>query len=521
MADQTFTDITPINQKFTDVSPIGALRADTAKGSAPPSGVGAPPGYFSRLGQSMGIPTTSEGLKGAAKSTAEGLISPVIPAVESAMDYGKGVYQGAKRGIQEVKEASQNVREGGKLLPNIGKAASGMAEAYTSAVPLVGPSVWQAGEDWFKKNYRGALGGMTGTVLQLTGLTDEVRGRAGELGKASEKSGVGNINKALDVPGGKGGDKATAMLSDLNAAKGDLADIQRTTPLKGSGAERFHELAEKIDAKQNRIWDEAHKPQVQRWGSEPVKSEGLVEETRKALPPEVEDASIQETAQAAKWIQETLDRPRTLQQLDGLLRRVNNDIQAKKYETYGPTGIAARQAAARAIRTEIDRVLMEKGEPGVREFNRRWGALDNIKTRSQERAVQLARTDAKTGKVPDWVHPYLFLHPDWGTLTGVSANLSKLKRSPAGRLQSGLSELRRTGIGSPSNPPFRLVGPPGEMPQPEQPTLPGSLSPDVTQPNFRPQGRSDTSFPANIVEGIKVGGVNYVWDPNERMWVRK
>lgn len=413
--------------------------------------------------------------------------------VEGSGNYLHAAGAGIKRGYQEVKEAGANIREGGPVGANIGKAASGVQEAATSALPLVGPTLGKVREDLFNKNYRGALGGLTGTLLQLLPLSEELRGKAGELGKASPERAAGSIETSLATPAGKGGQRAAAMAQDISDARNDLSQIAQKQPLKSKGAARFHELAEKIDDRQDAIWKEAHKPQVQRWEREPVNHQWVANEAAKSLPTEIEDASPEETAKASGWIEDVLNKPRTLQQLDNLLRAINNDIKGKDYKAYGPTGIKVRQTAAKAIRTEIDRVLEEKGEPGVREFNRRWGALDNIKTRAQEKAVQEALRESKQGKVPDWVKPYLFLHPDWGVLTGISTNLSKLRRTPAERLESGMEELGRAKLEPPPNPPFRLVPPPGRGIGPEQLGLPQAESP--LEPTFRQRGRNDVAFP--------------------------
>lgn len=542
MPQQSQDEWEVVSQTPAPASAAGDEWTVVSQTPAKPKAGGPPerPGYFRRLGQSFGVPTSKQELMDAIPSIPKSLpeagidvfkaANPLLaPTIKNTEGYLWEAGRGLKRGYQEVKEAGTNIGEGGPILANVGKAASGGMEAATSLTPFIGPTIRTAGTDWFMKNYRGALGGMTGTILQLTGLLDDVRGKAAKFGDAVPERGVSRISTALDVAGGKGGEKSAAMLRDVGIAKNDLADIHRNSPVEGSGAAKFHDLAEKIEAKQERIWNEGHTPQIQRVDSafsadthaQSQMAANVASGAKSALPVELEDAALNETAQAAKWIQDTLDKPRTLKQWDGLLRNINNDIRGTRYEAFGPAGIAVRQAAAKAIRGEIDRVLVENGESGVKSFNQRWGALENIKTRAQERAVQLARMESKKGELPEWVHPYLFLHPDWGAITGLSANLSRLHRSPAGRLGSGLKELRRSGLESPPPPPFRLVGPPGRVQEPIQPTLPGATSPDVTELNFGPRGRRDVSFPANRQAVVKVGGITYVWDSTKRKWVQR
>ncbi len=129
------------------------------------------PGFFKRLAQSVGLPSSvaeadatvphsvGEAVSGAlAKST--GLLQPIVNYAQNA---GKGIAEGA----QDVVDAGRNIVAGQPILPNIGKAASGGAHAILQATPVVGPSIDTAGQDIAQGNYAGAAGGLTGAIAQV------------------------------------------------------------------------------------------------------------------------------------------------------------------------------------------------------------------------------------------------------------------------------------------------------------------------------------------------------------------
>ena len=174
--------------------PVESKPSQKSTSSKPPE----KPGYLKRLGQSFGVPTSMEELKQALPSNryeaAAAIANPVVyQTAKSSAGYLKELPNAARNAGREVKEAYQNVKEGGPVLQNVGKAASGAVE-FLPALPVVGDTAKTAGEDWFHKNYAGALGGMTGLVLQLTGLQEEPRTKLGKVGEASPKGAVERLH---------------------------------------------------------------------------------------------------------------------------------------------------------------------------------------------------------------------------------------------------------------------------------------------------------------------------------------
>ncbi|HKH99708.1 MAG TPA: hypothetical protein VJ999_11420 [Candidatus Sulfotelmatobacter sp.] len=126
-----------------------------------------PPGFFKRLGQSLGVPTSMQELQAAQPSLAEGLGGPAVTAGKMLWNYGKNTVKGFQDAYQDVKEGGQNIAEGQPVLPNlIGKGFGAGVRAGINAIPFLGPAINTAGEDVTAGNYRGAAGGLTGVTAQ-------------------------------------------------------------------------------------------------------------------------------------------------------------------------------------------------------------------------------------------------------------------------------------------------------------------------------------------------------------------
>jgi len=301
-----------------------------------------------------------------------------------------------------------------------------------------------------------------------------------------------NIEAGLDTPGGKRGQRAADMQRDIHVATGDLAEIGRETPGKvtrmltrTSNAEALHDLAEKIDARQEDMWEKGHEPGIQRHAQAPVDQNRIVAAGQRELTAAATQANATEAAAASKWLDEQ-NVPMTLEHADNLIREINEDLKGKGAETrYGPLQVRTRQAVVKALRAEVDRVLGDAGEAGVKAVNRRWGALENIKNRLRENAVSAARKENKEGFLPQWAHTYAFLHPDMGLSIGVGINTAKaLAPSLPGQTLRGVRQLGKTSLTAPYEavPPSGWGTPPaGLLPAPS-PQLPLPGAAEVNHP---------------------------------------
>jgi len=171
--------------------------AQPAAGTPPPE----KPGFFTRFGQSLGLPTSRAELEemqrreqalpwykriiphqpGTDPNVAATLL--LGPGAEMArnmlVDYGKTAVKGVKEGAAQAYETGQQLGRGeisGKQAT--GKAADAGLHMFLQAVPIIGPAIETAGNDIGpmpeghifynpQGNYRGAAGGLTGVVGQI------------------------------------------------------------------------------------------------------------------------------------------------------------------------------------------------------------------------------------------------------------------------------------------------------------------------------------------------------------------
>ena len=163
------------------------------------------PGFFMRLGQSLGLPTSTDEAKAmadpvqAVKTAAMG-----GPAVPLLLNYAKTAFKGAKEGLSDAYQAGQDYAQGGVS----GKDTSGRLgydalHTILQATPIIGPSIDTAGQDVAQKNYSGAAGGLTGVVGQVA---------APELAKRGSAA-----IKAIPST-----ERAGAVLGQVKAAAGDI-----------------------------------------------------------------------------------------------------------------------------------------------------------------------------------------------------------------------------------------------------------------------------------------------------------
>jgi hypothetical protein len=160
---------------------------------APPPPVKAEqPGFFQRLGQSFGLPTSQAEAEAQAPTSIADVLRQAASAstnmLPALVNYGRTAAKGISEGRQDIDEAAANIGQGGPVLSNIGKAVSAAVHASLQATPIVGPTLDTYGNDISQGNYAGAAGGATGLVAQaiapkvIEGVT-KVPGKVGDFVK--------------------------------------------------------------------------------------------------------------------------------------------------------------------------------------------------------------------------------------------------------------------------------------------------------------------------------------------------
>jgi hypothetical protein len=158
--------------------PPPGFTPEQAPAAAPPPPPGftpekaEQPGFWQRLGESIGLPTGAE-LEQHGHAVQEHPIQsaieadPTVSAAKGLYDYGKRVLTGSGEASKEVGEAARNIKEGGPVLPNVGKAGYAEVNNALGALPFVGEPAQKVGQDVSTGNYKGAAGGATGIAAQV------------------------------------------------------------------------------------------------------------------------------------------------------------------------------------------------------------------------------------------------------------------------------------------------------------------------------------------------------------------
>lgn len=131
------------------------------------------PGFFKRLGQSLGIPTSQEeaaAFTSDAVNHPEELLGPAGTVQKLVRNYGnqvQGNFQDYKNDLQGL---ASDVNAG-RATPTDALKRMGMSatEQAIKDFPVVGQTVYNYGSDIQHKNYSGAAGGATGLAAQVLG----------------------------------------------------------------------------------------------------------------------------------------------------------------------------------------------------------------------------------------------------------------------------------------------------------------------------------------------------------------
>jgi len=433
---------------------------------------------------------------------------------EAAKGHGKGtgtsLAYGAAMGMNQLVGDPVGKVQSAMNVPQeyAQRRQAGYNPVYAAAAPAVAP---QVGVNLPSMEHQAEIGNTRGVLAEAAVPAAETLGAAGAL-KLFEPGGAGaralesrrlragpqNIIEGLDTPAGKGGDRALQMKRDVHAATGDLAEIGREVPSKvtrmlsreGTDSEALHGVIEKIDQRLDDMWTKGHEPGIERHAqADTIGRERtplmnpVADAAQAALTRMAKRAAPGEAATAQAWVDQ-LRQPTTLKELDEFIRHVNDDLKGKGAETrYGPLSVTVRNEAVKAARNTVDRVLMDADEAGVKAINRRWGALDSIRDRLTENAVNAARKEAKGGSLPDWAHLYGFLHPDLGLSVGVGVNAARMMApSMPSKTLRGMVQLGKTSLTAPYEavPPPGWNQPPAGLLPPPAPQVPPNATPDVS-----------------------------------------
>jgi hypothetical protein len=374
-----------------------------------PTGNQQEPGAISRYTQSlrsgMGL-SSNGGFVSDIEDFGAGLKHIATHPIDSASLLLHGMTDAQQQVIDKAYEEQHS--------PGIANKARGFIRGIYSAIPGAGPLLSQAGDEFSSGNIAGGLGSMTPLVtpeLAKRGAAINVRDVSNAVGRAYD-----TVRPGPDVAPGLTSE-ATANLTNKSARLGmedvfrasgpsagepsfrerlttaapDIAQIQRNTPLETSGGFinpdfRIREFVTNADKHLDNLWNEQRMPQIQRNAAavrslDPIKQSilGSVSD----LDSENYPGAVQEINRKIMSMPDT----ETLGQLNDRLREVN--AQRNAYRGMTPQERAAANITSpkmdalngeyHGLQQVISDELANRGEPGVQDFDRRYGALSEVR----------------------------------------------------------------------------------------------------------------------------------------------
>jgi hypothetical protein len=420
--------------------------------------------------------------------------APTLPALWSS------VKAGARKVLNEgpISAATDFVQD---QLDNqsdaVAKYPTNDSRRYLAAVPGVGPRLADAGTSWKQGDVAGAAANLAGLGAGAK-IAAEVPARVSKATAYATDAATNpartyaNVRDALhpapDVPPGLSPD-ATANLANKTARLGtedlfrasgpagsnpafrerlsiaapDIAEIQRQTPLQTSGGFvnpdfRVREFVTNADAHLDNLWNQERMPQIQR-NANAVRS---LDPVKQSILSSVSDLDRENYPGAVQEInRRIMSMPDTenLSQINDRLREVNAQRNAYRGMTAQERAAAnitspkmdALNAEHQALQQTISDELANRGEAGIRDFDRRYGALSEVRDTLRD---QMNSTEATRllDQVRGWISP-----------TGAIGMHERLPLTPSrGRtLETGLQRLARSPLQTPSTPapnPPRIAG---------------------------------------------------------------
>ena len=382
---------------MSDQDPYASLatpiQADPyASIAVPVSSAPEKPGYFKRLGQSLGLPTSMEELEAAKpslKSVAETAALPIIAGPKLLYNYGKTAARGIAEGAKEAYEAGGNVGEGQDVLPNLWKAAHGFVHAALQSTPIIGPSIETAGNDIHDENYSGAAGGLTGVIGQVAApeLLEKAPAAVQSLTTTAKELAV--IRSLVDGP------PESLMTQAIKPGKNNVgwnADVQKALPnIKAAEEQLGRPIAGLDDALEatahakKSIWKQyvdrltpAAKMGAQIDGN--AIADAMVNSIDKRTA--LQNPGLVEKVKATA---DTYRRPIGLDEAEDFLQSANKDLNSYyaknkvgRQVALNDPSMSSTVAEAEALRDGLYSKLDDISGPGTGDLKKQYGALTNI-----------------------------------------------------------------------------------------------------------------------------------------------
>lgn len=440
---------------------------------APPT---QPPGFFQRLGEASGLPTSGaqvSNLAGTAWGEAKkmmGIIPPPPPGqtvgqamtdpnyivhsipivgtiVDMAKDYGQNVGKQFGKSRVETREALTDIMKGQPIMANLGKiGATTLDTAGALTAPVGGESLLNYGKDIQQGNYRGALGGAVG-LLGSAALMKGGKTPAAAL--PAEETRVAKIARAIGASG-----SSTDFSEVIPRA---LPDLDKAVAAVGVPPRNLTQLGDVIKTADRSLNTEYGLKLQPIRGMQVVPTQiadGLRDAAKAFDPTDPVEASVQRRLlQRAN----TFDLAKTYGSLDQARINANNRLTAfEEASLKGQTKLLRTSAdviadkiiadgARDIVYDAMDAFHNQNLPPGVppydfRALKARQGALFQLANQTKQEAIGLRNQTLvqKGSTIAERGHVSTYGRPDTLHLGVSMHNLLGLLSSPEGRAGSAV-----------------------------------------------------------------------------------
>jgi hypothetical protein len=303
------------------------------------------PGLFSRTAESLGIPRSMDELKGMLPDRQDWMLSGGNPvnAVGSKMvrSYGTNLKNEAQKGLQEVSDARQNIKEGGPKIANVKKQLA-------------------AGTDFALRGVLNPVGGNVVANMGQDAFDENIPAMGGDI--------VGAVTNALLMKGAHGPSPETSANRLAWATKGEqphilntLSDVKNASQVRGKPIQTVGDYLDAIKAAKNDMNTQsglAMQP-IRQMTTVPI---DIADRIKSRITPDM-DMTPQGRAMKQQLLNAANDfetKPWTYEQLDGLRTRLQQELSAY----YKKGGVGRYSDMKTDPGTMIDREIVD----GVRDL---------------------------------------------------------------------------------------------------------------------------------------------------------
>ncbi len=406
--------------------------------------------------------------------------------------------------------------------PGITNKLSGAAEYVLGGIPIAGPQIVNAmeGKDIPTQLGRTAqivapmfLGGETETPRLTTAADIEQIGNTPQA--LARTAGNEGIMKSLRPAAKLGDTQAEKFGANLSAAESDISQLAREHPLQSKGPQRFMEAAENFQNQADTIRKENIEPLEQQFGHLPVNMDAVRQAAQKAITNSGADPAG--TRAAMRWVNGLGEK--NVSDAVTLRMDLNKMVKEQFGKLTGPA-MEARKAAVMELRNQIDAALESTGNPGIKDANRRAGALDAMADRLQQLGRSGLNQKEMESSIPKAIRVYMFV-TGHGVHPGLSVNPEQLFTKPLeNKFTEGYNQLGKAGMApnmfEKAQP--RLIAAPDtsgnipnnypknwqDLPSPNFPRNAGTGIAEETRPV---RGADLSDVPLSRETGLKQGGV--------------